>query len=84
VNNFLEGKMSKATVPSITHSAGLAAKAFARLEKAAAEVHASESEKRATRSLQVVSTEGQLSALIRCGKTTIQIEGDSFAVSTTD
>jgi hypothetical protein len=29
----------------------------------------------------MVSTEGQLSALIRCGGTTIQIEGDDFAVS---
>ena len=29
----------------------------------------------------IVWTEGQLSALIRCGGTTIQIEGDDFAVS---
>ncbi|HEY8008462.1 MAG TPA: hypothetical protein VIE66_17080 [Methylocella sp.] len=35
----------------------------------------------AGRSLRMVSSEGQLSALIRCGGTTIQIEGDDFAVS---
>jgi hypothetical protein len=33
------------------------------------------------RSLRLVSAQGQLSALIKCGGTTIQIEGDEFAVS---
>jgi hypothetical protein len=33
------------------------------------------------RSLRLVSSEGQLSALIRCGGTTIEIQGDDFAVS---
>jgi hypothetical protein len=51
---------------------------------AAAEVHAAETERRAERSLQLVSSIGQLSALIKVGKTTVQIEGDSFAVSTSD
>jgi uncharacterized membrane protein YoaK (UPF0700 family) len=80
-------KTTKASVPAITEaakSASLAVLAFARLEKAAAEVHAAETERPAERSLQLVSTSGQLSALIKVGKTTVQIEGDSFAVSTSD
>lgn len=72
------------TVPAIREASSLAAKAFERIEKAAAAVHAEESAKRSERSLQLVSTSGQLSALIKVGKTTIQIEGDSFAVSTSD
>lgn len=77
----------KSNVPAITEAAreaSLATKAFARLERAAEAVHATENEKRSDRTLQLVSTAGQLSALIRVGKTTVQIEGDSFAVSTSD
>jgi hypothetical protein len=65
---------------AITEAAGLAARSIARLEKTAAAVHAAESERR-ERALQLVSTKGGFSALIRHGKTTIQIEGDDFAVS---
>jgi hypothetical protein len=36
------------------------------------------------RSLQAVSEGGQFSALIKSGHTVVQIEGDSFAVSTHD
>ena len=37
-----------------------------------------------SRSLQIVSTEGQFSALIKHGNKVFQFEGDSFAVTTHD
>jgi hypothetical protein len=36
------------------------------------------------RSLQAISADGQFSAVIHHGRTTIQFQGDSFAVSTHD
>ena len=70
---------SKPTVPAVTQAAGLAARAMARLEGEAERIAAATGN--TGRSLRLVSSEGQLSALIRCGGTTIQIEGDEFAVS---
>jgi len=73
----------KSNVPAITREAGLAARALNRLEKEAATVHAAETERR-ERGLQLVSSKSGLSALIRSGKVTIQVEGDEFAVSIAD
>ena len=63
----------------IRKAASLAGRAMARLETEAERIATSTGN--AGRSLRMVSSEGQLSALIRCGGTTIQIEGDDFAVS---
>jgi hypothetical protein len=66
------------------NEANLAAKALARLENGAAEVHAAETERRA-RELQLISTQaGGFSALIKHGKTVVEIQGDSFAVRQMD
>jgi hypothetical protein len=60
----------------------LASRAIARLEAAAASINESEATRR-DRTLQLISTKDRpFSALIRHGRTTIQIEGDDFAVST--
>jgi N-acetylglutamate synthase/N-acetylornithine aminotransferase len=63
----------------IRKAASMAGCAMARLETEAECIAASTG--KAGRSLRMVSGESQLSALIRCGGTTIQIEGDDFAVS---
>jgi hypothetical protein len=63
----------------IRKAASMAGRAMARLESEAERIAASTGA--AGRSLRLVSSEGSLSALIRCGGTTIQIEGDEFAVS---
>ena len=63
----------------IRKAASMAGRAMARLESEAERIAASTGAM--GRSLRLVSSEGQLSALIRCGGTTIQIEGDEFAVS---
>jgi hypothetical protein len=64
---------------TITTSASLAARSLARLEAAAQEVHAAESARR-ERALQLVWTKDGFSAVIKHGRTLIQIEGDDFAV----
>jgi hypothetical protein len=84
-NNISQNKgrfiMSKhKQLPAITAAAGLAGKAIARLETEARAVHSAESARR----LQLVSAGGTFSALIKHGKTTIQIEGNDFAVSTAE
>ena len=63
----------------IRKAASMAGRAMARLETEAERIATSTGN--AGRSLRMVSSEGHLSALIRCGGTTIQIEGDDFAVS---
>jgi len=74
--------MSKSKeVSTITKAAGLAGKTIARMEACAELVHAEETKRR---SLQLVSSGEQFSALIRHGKTTLQFEGDSFAVTHND
>jgi hypothetical protein len=65
-------------ITAITQSAGLAARAMARLEASAAEVHADETAQR-ERSLQMASY--GFHAVIRHGKTMVEISGDDFAVS---
>ena len=65
------------TIPAVTQAAGLAARAVARLEANAAAIHAEATEKR---SFQAVSSKDGFSALIRHGKTVIEITGDDFAV----
>lgn len=63
----------------IRKAASMAGRAMARLEGEAERIAAATG---ATgRSLRLVSSADQVSALIRCGSTTIQIEGDEFAVS---
>ena len=63
----------------IRRAASMAGRAMARLEGEAERIAAATG---ATgRSLRLVSSKDQLSALIRCGGTTIEIQGDDFAVS---
>jgi hypothetical protein len=70
------------SVPAVTREASLAGRALARLEVAAAEVHAASTRER---ELQLVSTQaGGFSALIKHGKTVVEIQGDSFAVRQMD
>jgi len=68
-------------VSTITKAAGMAAKNLERME-ACAKLVLDEETKR--RSLQLVSTGEQFTALIRHGKTTLQFEGDAFAVTHND
>jgi hypothetical protein len=69
-----------ASVPAVTQAASLASRAIARMEAdASATLAASEN-----KSLQMIAAGGKFSALIKHGKTTIQIEGDDFAVSTAE
>jgi hypothetical protein len=66
-------------IAGIRRAATMAGRAMARLEGEAERIAAATG---ATgRSLRLVLSKDQLSALIRCGGTTIQIEGDDFAVS---
>jgi hypothetical protein len=69
------------TIPAVTQAAGLAARAIARLEANAAAIHEASTEKRG---FQAVSSKEGFSALIRHGKTVIEISGDDFAVRQTD
>jgi hypothetical protein len=71
----------KSTVTAVTNAAGLAARAIARLEANAAAIHAEATERRG---FQAVSSRDGFSALIRHGKTLIEISGDDFAVRQTD
>ena len=73
---------AKPTVPAVTQAAGLAARAVARLEANAAAIHAEANEKRGFQA--VSSSRDGFSALIRHGKTVIEIQGDDFAVRQTD
>jgi hypothetical protein len=75
-------KEAKAVL-TITKAASFAGRAIARLEAEAQAVHTAETERR-DRSLHLVSTRDQVSALIRVGKLTIQVEGDDFAVTKSD
>jgi hypothetical protein len=68
-------------IPAVTQAAGLAARAVARLEANAAAIHETATEKRG---FQAVSSKEGFSALIRHGKTVIEISGDDFAVRQTD
>ncbi len=66
-------------VPAVTQAAGLAGRAIARLEAEAKAVHSLcvENKKR----LQLLSSkEHGFSAIIRHGKTTVEIQGNDFAV----
>ena len=69
------------SVPSITKSLTLAARSIARMEAAAAAVHAEAND---GRGFQAVSSKEGFSAVIRHGKTLIEISGDDFAVRQTD
>jgi hypothetical protein len=66
---------------TITKAASLASKAIARMEAAAQAVHAEANE---GRGFQAVSSKEGFSAVIRHGKTLIEISGDDFAVRQTD
>jgi gamma-glutamyl phosphate reductase len=63
-------------IPSLINTA------FARLEKAAAAVHANGIENE--RELQLISTKGRFSAMIRHGKKIVEISEDDFSVRTLD
>jgi hypothetical protein len=72
---------STTTILAVSQAAGLAARAVARLEANAAAIHEAATEKRG---FQAVSSKEGFSALIRHGKTVIEISGDDFAVRQTD
>jgi hypothetical protein len=67
----------KSSVPAVTMAAGLAGRSIARLEAAAAEVHAKAN---GQRGFQAVSSKEGFSAVIKHGKTLIEIQDESFAV----
>lgn len=74
----------KAAVPAVSHAAGLAGRALARLQAEANAVHSAETERR-ERGLQLVSTKDQgFNAVIRHGRTIVEISGDDFAVRQID
>jgi hypothetical protein len=74
---------AKSNSIAVAPTATLAGRAMARLEAAARTVHASETEKR-DRELQLVSTADHgFSAVIRHGKTIVEISGNDFAVRQT-
>lgn len=67
--------------PGVANAASLAARALARLEDAASKVHAAETTRRG---FQAVSSPSGFQALIRHGKTIVEIQNDSFAVRQLD
>jgi hypothetical protein len=68
-------------VATVSHAAGLAGRAIARLEAAAEAVHA---QANGGRGFQAVSSKDGFAATIRHGKTLIEIQNDSFAVRQVD
>jgi hypothetical protein len=74
-------KTTKHNVPAVSHAAGLAGRAIARLEAAAEAVH---TQANGGRGFQAVSSKEGFNAVIKHGKTLIEIQGDSFAVRQTD
>ena len=74
-------KDNKSNVPAVTAAAGLAARAISRLEVAAEAVHAAAN---GGRGFQAVSSKEGSSAVIKHGKTLIEISGDDFAVRQTE
>jgi hypothetical protein len=78
ISSWRKDMSKKHNVPALTHAASLAGRAIARMEAQAEEVLAQGTKRQ---SLQLVASGEQFTALIRHGKTTIQIEGDSFAVT---
>lgn len=74
-------KKNKVTAITVAaREASLAGRRVLAMQKEAAAVDKEETDRR-SRSLQLVSSKEGLSALIRCGRVTVQIEGDEFAVS---
>ena len=67
--------------PAVTKALTLAARSIARMEAAAQAVHA---EANSERGFQAVSSKEGFSAMIRHGRTLIEISGDDFAVRQTD
>jgi hypothetical protein len=67
---------------AITKSLTLAARAIARMEAESAKVHAEANG--SDRGFQAISSKEGFSAIIRHGKTLIEISGDDFAVRQTD
>jgi hypothetical protein len=75
--------IAKSTIPAVTKAAGLASRALIRLEDAA-KAALKDADAKDTRSLQLVQSNAGFSALIKSGRTTIQIENGDFAVSIAD
>ena len=71
----------KSNFPAVRDAAGLASRAMTRLEAAAEAVHGKEA---GLRGMQAVSSKGGFSAVLRHGKTLIEIQDDSFAVRQID
>jgi ATP-dependent helicase YprA (DUF1998 family) len=73
---------SKQSVSAVTQSAGLAARALARLDAAAkAALAAAQADAESEQSLQLVAAVGHVSALIKTPGMTLQIENGQFAVT---
>jgi hypothetical protein len=83
ITSAIAASSGSASAPaSVAKTSTLAGRALARLEAAAAEVHRASLRER---ELQLVSTQaGGFSALIKHGKTVVEIQGDSFAVRQMD
>ena len=73
--------IARQSVPAVTQAAGLAGRAIARLEAAAEAVHA---QANGGRGFQAVSSKDGFSAVIKHGKTMIEISDDQFAVRQID
>jgi hypothetical protein len=70
---------------AVAHTSILGERAITRLENAAKAVHESETNSRKDRELQLVSTAvGGFNAIIRHGKTIVEISGNDFAVRQMD
>jgi len=78
-----ENTVAKHKNLAVTNAAGLAGRALAALEAEGAKIAASMPNGH-DRTLQLISTKGAFSALIKHGNKTFQFEGDSFAVTTHD
>jgi hypothetical protein len=79
--NEMAKTLARQTVPAVTSAAGLAGRAIARLEAAAEAVHAAAN---GGRGFQAVSSKEGFSAVIKHGKTLIEISDDQFAVRQID
>jgi hypothetical protein len=73
----------KANVPAIKAATSLAARQVIAMEKNAREVHANETERRNCR-LQLLSSANDFRAVIKNERFTVQVEGDTFAITSRD
>ena len=78
----VNGEGRKPSIPAVTREARLASRALARLEAEATRIHAEANG--AQRGFQAVSSKEGFSAVVRHGRTLIEIQGDDFAIRQLD